>query len=127
MVARETPKDGVQFLLQAIAECGNIDVLQLGPSVQSPWSSTNAGTEPPMTEVFTAELGVRIVYRANHCEEGSRFWKRSNQNAVAFVDDERLIKPNMKMFCWASLTQIKELALIDNLLAPSVKTIVMPL
>jgi oxidase EvaA len=130
MLARETPEDGVEFLLQAMVECGNIEVLQLGPSIQSTWSNIrreHAGKRPPMIEVFTAEAGVRIVYRANHTEEGSRFWKRSNQNVVAFLDDERVIETNLKMFYWASLSQIKELALMDNVINPFVKTILMPL
>ena len=44
-----------------------------------------------------------------------------------FVDDERVIETDMTMFCWASLSQIKELALIDNVLSPFVKTIIAPL
>jgi oxidase EvaA len=129
MVARETEK-GVEFLLQAIAECGNIDVLQLGPTVQSTWSNirrAHAGRRPPMLEVVFAEAGVRTVYRANHNEEGGRFWKKSNENVVVFLDDENVIETNMKMFYWASLSQIKELALKDNVLNPFVKTILMPL
>jgi oxidase EvaA len=130
ILAREIPEKGVEFLLQAIAECGNIDVLQLGPSIQSTWSNIgreHAGKRLPMIEVLAAETGVRIVYRANHTEEGSRFWKRSNQNVVAFIDDERVIETNLKIYYWASLSQIKELALIDNVLNPFVKTILMPL
>ena len=80
-----------------------------------------------MLEVIFAEAGVRIVYRANHNEEGGRFWQKSNENVVAFLDDERVIETNMKMFYWASLSQIKELALMDNVLNPFVKTILMPL
>ena len=130
MVARETAASGVQFLLQAIAECGNIDVLQLGPTIQSTWSNirrAHAGRQPPMLEVLKAETGVRIVYRANHNEEGGRFWKKSNENVVAFLDDERVIETDMKMFYWASLSQIRELALLDNVLNPFVKTILLPL
>ena len=130
MLARETPEKGVEFLLQAIAKCGNICVLQLGPTIQSTWSNirrAHAGRRPPMIEVFTAGAGVRIVYRAKHNEEGSRFWQKSNENVVAFLDDERVIETNLKMFYWASLSQIKELALMDNVLNPFVKTILMPL
>jgi oxidase EvaA len=130
MLARETPEKGVEFLLQAMAECGNIDVLQLGPSIQSKRSNIrreHTGSGPPMIEAFTAEAGVRIVYQASHTEEGSRFWKRSNQNVVAFLDDERVIETNLKMFRWASLSQIKDIALMDNVLNPFVKTILMPL
>jgi oxidase EvaA len=130
MIARESAATGVEFLLQAKAEPGNIGVLQLCPTIQSTWSNirrAHAGKRPPMVEVLTAENGVRIVYRAEHNEEGGRFWRKSNENIIAFVDDERVIETDMAMFYWASLSQIKELALIDNVLSPFVKTILLPL
>jgi len=130
MVARETAGKGVEFLLQAKAEPGNIGVLQFCPTIQSTWSNirrAHAGKRPPMVEVLTADAGVRIVYRAEHNEEGGRFWRKSNENIVAFLDDERVIETDLTMFCWASLSQIRELALMDNLLSPFVKTILLPL
>ncbi len=57
---------------------------------------------------------MRFVYRAEHNEEGGRFWRKSNENIIAFLDDESVIETDMTMFCWASLSQIKELALMDN-------------
>ena len=80
-----------------------------------------------MVEVLTAERGVRFVYRAEHNEEGGRFWQKSNENIIAFLDDESVIETDMTMFCWASLSQIRELALMDNVVSPFVKTIVAPL
>jgi dTDP-4-dehydro-6-deoxy-alpha-D-glucopyranose 2,3-dehydratase len=130
MVARETAGKGVEFLLQAKVEPGNIGVLQFCPTIQSTWSNirrAHPGRRPPMVEVLTAEAGVRIVYRAEHNEEGGRFWRKSNENIVAFLDDERAIETDLTMFCWASLSQIRELALMDNLLSPFVKTILLPL
>ena len=73
------------------------------------------------------KAGVRIVYRAEHNEEGGRFWQKSNENIVAFLDDTGVIETDLAMFCWASISQIKELALMDNLLSPFVKTILLPL
>lgn len=130
LIARETAENGIEFLLHAKAEPGNIGILQLGPSIQSTWSNirrAHAGKRPPMVEVLTAEAGVRIVYRAEHNEEGGRFWRKSNDNVVAFLDDERVIETDTTMFCWASLSQIRELALMDNVLSPFVKTILFPL
>lgn len=130
MVARETAEHGVQFLVQAIAECGNIGTVQLGPTIQSTWSNirrAHAGRRPPMLEVLSAESGVRIIYRANHNEEGGRFWLKSNENVVAFLDDESVIETDLRTFYWTSLSQIRELALMDNVLNPFVKTILMPL
>ena len=130
LLTRETSTKGVEFLLHAKAEPGNIGVIQLSPTIQSTWSNirrAHAGKRPPMVEVLTAEAGVRIVYRAEHNEEGGRFWRKSNENIVAFLDDERVIETDMTMFCWTSLSQIKELALMDNVLSPFVKTILLPL
>jgi oxidase EvaA len=130
MVARESAEKGVEFLLQAIPECGNIGVLQLGPTIQSTWSNirrAHGGRRPPMIEVLFAGSGVRIIYRANHNEEGGRFWQKSNENILAFINDERVIETDMKMYHWASLSQIRELALMDNVLDPFVKTVLFPL
>lgn len=130
MVAREMPQSGIQFLLQAKAEPGNIGTLQLVPSLQSTWSNirrVHKGAKPPLIELLTADKGVRWVYRAEHNEEGGRFWQKSNENIVLFLEDESLIQTNLTMFKWASLSQIKELALIDNVLSPFVKTILAPL
>ena len=49
------------------------------------------------------------------------------RTSSCFVDDESVIETDMAMFCWASLSQIKELALIDNVISPFVKTIIAPL
>lgn len=130
LLSRETEPDGVQFLLNGKPEPGNIGIIQFSPTIQSTWSNirrAHAGRRPPMVEVLTAPSGVRFVYRAEHNEEGGRFWQKSNENIVAFLDDEGVIETDMTMFCWASLSQIKELALIDNVVSPFVKTIVAPL
>jgi dTDP-4-dehydro-6-deoxy-alpha-D-glucopyranose 2,3-dehydratase len=130
LLARESAAQGVEFLLHAKAEPGNIDVIQLSPTIQSTWSNirrAHAGKRPPMVEVLTAEAGVRIVYRAEHNEEGGRFWRKSNENIIAFLDDEGVIETDLTMFRWTSLSQIKELALMDNVLSPFVKTILLPL
>jgi oxidase EvaA len=130
LLARETPAEGVQFLLNGKPEPGNIGIIQFSPTIQSTWSNirrAHAGRRPPMVEVLTAERGVRFVYRAEHNEEGGRFWQKSNENIIVFLDDESVIETDMTMYCWASLSQIKELALIDNIVSPFVKTIVAPL
>jgi oxidase EvaA len=130
LLARESAAQGVEFLLHAKPEPGNIDVIQLSPTIQSTWSNirrAHAGKRPPMVEVLTAEAGVRIVYRAEHNEEGGRFWRKSNENIIAFLDDEGVIETDLTMFRWTSLSQIKELALMDNVLSPFVKTILLPL
>lgn len=130
LVARETETDGVQFLLQAKAEPGNIGILQLVPSMQATWSNlkrAHQGRNPPLTEVMNAERGIRWVYRAEHNEEGGRFWQKSNENVIVFVEDESIITSDLTMFTWTSLSQLRELALVDNVLSTFVKAIIAPL
>ena len=130
MVCRERAGAGVEFLLQAKAEPGNLGVLQFCPSIQCTWSNikrAHTGRQPPLIEVLVADRGVRMVYRTQHNEEGGRFWQKSNENVVAFLDNESVIASDLVMFHWASFTQIKELALMDNVLSPFVKTILAPL
>ena len=132
LIAREHLDRGVEFLLQAKAEPGNIGWLQLCPSIQCTWSNlkkAHRGNVPPLAEVMLAGTGagVRVIYRAYHNEEGGRFWRKSNENIVYFLDDDSLISSDLTHFRWASYTQIKELALIDNVLSPFVKTIICPL
>ncbi len=130
MVARETEQAGIQFLIQAKAEPGNIGTLQLVPSIQCTWSNirrAHQGAAPPLVELLHADSGVRWIYRAQHNEEGGRFWQKSNENAIIFLDDETLVTSDLSMFRWASLSQIKAMALMDNVLSPFVKTILAPL
>ncbi len=130
LLARETPADGVQFLLSGKPQPGNIGVIQFSPTIESTWSNmrrAHVGNPPPMLELLTAKSGVRIIYQSEHNEEGGRFWRKSNANILAFLDDESVIVTNMSMYRWASLSQIKELALIDNVVSPFVKTIISPL
>src|ERR1700736_6582378 len=55
LLARETAEKGVEFLLYAKAEAGNIGVLQFSPSIQSTWSNikrAHGGKLSPMLEVL---------------------------------------------------------------------------
>ena len=74
-----------------------------------------------------AAHGVRWIYRAEHNEEGGRFWQKSNENIIIHVEDESIITSDLTMFRWASLSQIRELALVDNVLSTFVKAIIAPL
>ena len=61
------------------------------------------------------------IYCAAHCEEGARFWEKSNLNVIVQLNDpfdKRIKGENYK---WAHLSQIKKLGLMDNVLNPFVK------
>ena len=119
----------VQFLLNAKAEPGNIGALQLSPSIQCTRSNLNRAHEgrlPPLAELLDDGAACTLVYEALHNEEGGRFWRKSNSNRLLLTKPDFTPAFDSDHFVWASLSQIKALALIDNVLSPFVKTIIAP-
>ena len=68
-----------------------------------------------------------MVYRASHNEEGSRFWRKSNENMILFVEDSGRLSIDGSVYRWASLTQIKQMMLMDDIVGPYVRTVLAPL
>jgi oxidase EvaA len=121
----------ILFLLNAKAEPGNIGTFQFAPTLQATWSNlrgAHQGSRPPFAEIVLGESSARLVYSALHNEEGGRFWMKTNSNQVFLVDTRKInLVYNAEQYVWASLSQIKALSLVDNVLNPFVKTIIAPL
>lgn len=124
-------QEKILFLLNAKAEPGNIGTFQFAPTLQATWSNldrAHQGKRPPFAEVLLGDVPARLVYSALHNEEGGRFWMKSNSNQVYLIDpNETQLSYDQDQYVWASLSQIKAMALVDNVLNPFVKTIIAPL
>ena len=121
----------IQFLLNAKAEPGNIGTFQFAPTLQATWSNlrrAHQGARTDFAEVILGEAPARLVYSALHNEEGGRFWMKTNSNQVYLVDPNKTqLTYDQDQYIWASLSEIKGLALVDNVLNPFVNTIIAPL
>ena len=118
----------VQFLIQAKAEPGNINILQLSPTVQATYSNLNRlhNGKPTKYVEYILSKKNEVIYSAKHNEEGGRFWRKSNENRLVLsLEDDLTIDKNF--YIWLNLSQLKKLALMDNILSPFVKTIISPL
>jgi oxidase EvaA len=130
LLCRETPGRGIEFLLQAKADPGNIGYLQFCPTIQSTWENIRGlkgAKRAPFAECLDASENIRLIYRSKHNEEGSRFWRKSNENMILFVEDAGQLAINDRTHRWASLSQIKEMMLLDNIVGPYVRTVLAPL
>jgi dTDP-4-dehydro-6-deoxy-alpha-D-glucopyranose 2,3-dehydratase len=130
LLCRETPERGIEFLLQAKADPGNVGYLQLCPSIQSTWENIRGlqgVRRAPLAEYLDPSDNVRIVYRSMHNEEGSRFWQKSNENMILFIVDASRLAVADETYRWASLSQIKAMMLLDNVVGPYVRTVLAPL
>jgi dTDP-4-dehydro-6-deoxy-alpha-D-glucopyranose 2,3-dehydratase len=130
LLCRETPRRGIEFLLQAKADPGNIGYLQFCPTIQSTWENIRGlkgANRSPFAACLDASDNIRAIYKSKHNEEGSRFWQKSNENMILFVEDVSQLTIDESTYRWASLSQIKQLMLLDNVIGPYVRTVVAPL
>ena len=129
LLCRETSR-GVEFLLQAKADPGNLDYLQFCPTIQSTWENIRGlkgAKRAAFAECLDSSDNIRFVYRSKHNEEGSRFWRKTNENMILFVVDASRLEINDQVYRWASLSQIKQMILLDNVVGPYVRTAIAPL
>jgi oxidase EvaA len=130
LLCRESSAKGVEFLLQAKADPGNIGYLQFCPTIQSTWENIRGlkdANRVPFAECIEPSENIRVIYKSKHNEEGSRFWRKSNENIVLFAEDVGPLTINESVYQWASLSQIKQMMLLDNVVGPYVRTVVAPL
>lgn len=130
LLCRETQPRGIEFLLQAKADPGNIGYLQFCPTIQSTWENIRGlkgASRAPFAEYLDPSDNIRMIYRSKHNEEGSRFWQKSNENMILFVEDTSRLTINEATYRWASLSQIKAMTLLDNIVGPYVRTVIAPL
>ncbi len=116
--------DGLRyFLMQAKMEPGNINLLQLSPTVQATWSNytrVHAGKRPLYLDYFLDPRRSRRLVDQLQSEQGSRFFRKRNRNMIVEVKGE---VPLADGFVWLTLGQIKRLLAFDNLVNMDARTV----
>ncbi|MBF6328266.1 NDP-hexose 2,3-dehydratase family protein [Nocardia transvalensis] len=116
--------DGVlHCLMQAKMEPGNINTLQLSPTVQatrSNYSGVHRGRRVPYLEYFSGERPGRVVADVLHSEQAAWFLHKRNRNMIVETTDD---VPLLDGFCWLTLGQLGRLLRIDNLVNMDARTV----
>ncbi len=116
--------DGVlNFLMQAKIEPGNVNCVQISPTIQATKSNflrAHGGKLPTYFELFEQSQKYEVLYDQVQSEQASRFYKKRNRNLIMVVDEDIEIHENYK---WMTLGQIKELMKIDNLVNMDTRTV----
>jgi oxidase EvaA len=117
--------DGVlHFLMQAKIEPGNINHVQLSPTLQatkSNYTKAHKGNAPLYLEYFQQVKPEQILLDQLQSEHGARFLKKRNRNIIIKMDEKIPIYDN---FIWLTLGQIKALMNIDNLVNMDTRTVI---
>lgn len=102
-----------KYLLQAKVEPGNINKLQLSPSVQATKSNYNqvhGGKKVPYLKYFLNNKKAKFI---NQTEQGFRYLNKFNSNVLVVVNKKFKIQPN---FFWFSLKDLLELIKRKNII-----------
>jgi oxidase EvaA len=116
----------LHFLLQAKIEPGNINMVQLSPTLQatrSNYQRVHKGKAPLFLEYFTGQKEVKILIDQLQSEQGARFLHKRNRNIIIEVDENEPL-PQGDNFIWLSLGQIKELLDFANVVNMDTRTVI---
>ncbi|MCX5381169.1 NDP-hexose 2,3-dehydratase family protein [Streptomyces sp. NBC_00091] len=122
IVAREI--DGVlHFLMQAKMEPGNINTLQLSPTVQatrSNFTGVHQGRGIPHLELFLERGRSRVLVDALQSEQADWFLAKRNRNMVVEIDEDIETGPD---FRWLTFGQLLRLLRLDNVVNMDTRSI----
>lgn len=111
------------FLMQAKIEPGNVNCVQISPTIQatkSNFTQKHGGKKPPYLDYFLNASKYKIVIDQIQSEQSSRFYKKRNRNILICVEDEVPVLPSHR---WMTLGQIKRLMREDNLVNMDTRTV----
>lgn len=117
--------DGVlHFLLQAKIEPGNVNNVQLSPTLQatkSNYTRAHKGKAPAYLDLFVSATSDQILLDQLQSEQGARFLRKRNRNIIIKIEEDIELLDN---FIWLSLGQIKCLMTHDNLVNMDTRTVI---
>ena len=123
IIAKEI-KGTLYFLMQAKIEPGNINYVQLSPTLQatkSNYTKIHKGETPEYLEYFIDSSKSRVLLDQLQSEQGARFLKKRNRNIIVEVNEDVPLKDN---FCWLTLGQIIKLMEHDNVVNMDSRTVI---
>ena len=116
--------DGVMhFLMQAKIEPGNVNCVQISPTIQatkSNFTQKHGGKKPPYLRYFLDAAKYEIVVDQIQSEQSSRFYKKRNRNIMIRVEEDIPLLPSHR---WMTLGQIKRLMREDNQVNMDTRTV----
>lgn len=113
----------LHFLMQAKMEPGNVNMLQLSPTVQatrSNYTRVHGGAKTAYLEYFDRRAGGAVLADVVQSEQGAWFLAKRNRNVIIEVAGE---VPDGPDHYWLTLGQIWALLRLDNLVNMDARTV----
>lgn len=113
----------LHFLLQAKIEPGNVNKVQLSPTIQATKSNfgrVHKGKSPDYLEEFINPNPHSILVDQLQTEQGSRFLRKRNRNVIIYSESVELLDGRFK---WLTMWQIQQMMREDNLVNMDTRTV----
>ena len=114
----------MRYLLQAKIEPGNVNCVQLSPTLQatrSNYMQVHGGKKPAYLDYFRNVRSDQIIVDQLQSEQGARFLRKRNRNIIIRVDEDIEAGED---FRWLTLEQIKTLMRRDNTVNMDARTVI---
>ena len=111
------------FLMQAKIEPGNVNCVQISPTLQatkSNYTRVHQGKKPAYLDYFVNVKPENVLLDQLQSEQGARFLRKRNRNIIIKVDEEVEVLPD---FRWMTIGQIKEFMHHDNMVNMDTRTV----
>jgi dTDP-4-dehydro-6-deoxy-alpha-D-glucopyranose 2,3-dehydratase len=105
-----------KYLIQAKMEPGNVNLVQLSPTVQatrSNYTQVHKGKKTPYLEYFIKQNRSKVLVDRIQYEQGGRFFNKINRNILVEIEDDLEVSQD---FIWMSPGEIAYLLSIDNMI-----------
>lgn len=113
----------IHFLMQAKIEPGNVNKVQISPTIQatkSNFTQKHNGKKPAYIDFFINASYKNVLADQIQSEQSSRFYHKRNRNIIVFTEEEVEVLPS---HCWMTLGQLKQLMKEDNLVNMDTRTV----
>jgi len=117
-------KEKRYFLIQQKFEPGNINIIQLSPTVQATESNyhrVHVGKRTKYLEYFLGNTLHKILYDQLQSEQGGRFYRKRNRNMVVEIEED--IEVNHDTFNWIPEDELNPLFQINNLINMDLRSV----
>ncbi len=107
----------LHVLVQAKMEPGNINLVQLSPTVQatrSNYTMVHGGKRPRYIEYFLGGEREDVLYDQLQSEQGTRYFRKRNRNMIVEIPEGTAFEPDAD-FIWMTIGQLQRLARHDDL------------
>jgi dTDP-4-dehydro-6-deoxy-alpha-D-glucopyranose 2,3-dehydratase len=126
------------YLVEAKAEPGNPNLVQLSPTLQATFANlrqVHGGNKPNFSEYFeqfveedVAHSNKKLIFRQWLPEDGGRLYKKCNLGVIINIDESQEVQiPDVKRFKWVTLHDLVTLIEKTTWVNPHIRSLICPL